>query len=264
MEYTYLFIERLDKYLNTFVTLIASVEEMVIEPKNQSIKRDDFIEWKKDCIKLRDETNDYKKSDFSKIGFEITEEINKRNLEEQASLYAQLMDLIKELKKKFNHLTNEAFNEYTIDFATDLEKKISATQYIIGQRFQFLNLHEYFNKRNKVNKGIVIPLDPLDCIDPAIITAFLEKEKHVIRENGQWDGSVIRLAAFCELLYEKKYFTEKPNNKKDRPVTFINSFAKARYGIDISIQLKSAKKNERVEHKNKKKDGKSPLKNLFE
>ena len=96
MERTYLFIERLSEYMNAFTALVSSVNEMLVESgvPNQTIKikRGQFLECKKDCINLENETSFYVQRDFSKIEFEVTGEINKRNLDQQANLYCQLMD----------------------------------------------------------------------------------------------------------------------------------------------------------------------------
>jgi hypothetical protein len=109
-------------------------------------------------------------------------------------------------------------------------------------------------------------INPLNSLDPALIDHFLKIEKKVCGENGKWGDSNIRLAAFCELLYEKRYFTVKPKQNKNRPLNFINDFSKSRYGIDIGTSLLAAKEREREYHKTntKTKNKKPPLKNYFQ
>ncbi|MGN6248948.1 MAG: hypothetical protein ACTHNG_11365 [Ginsengibacter sp.] len=114
------------------------------------------------------------------------------------------------------------------------------------------------------NKSADVKINPLDFIDPAVLGYFLDTiEKNVCGENGKWGDSNIRLAAFCELIYEKRYFTVKPTGNKNRPINFINDFSKSRYGIDISTSLLAAKKKERESHKTRIKNKKRPLKNYF-
>lgn len=101
-------------------------------------------------------------------------------------------------------------------------------------------------------------------IDPALLYFFLNTiEKNFCNNNRKWEGSNIRLAAFCELLYENKYFTVKPSMNKKRPLNFINNFSKSRYGQDILTSLHATKKKERTSHKTNTKDNKPPLRNYF-
>jgi hypothetical protein len=114
------------------------------------------------------------------------------------------------------------------------------------------------DKTPKATKDEHTPIYPLDSIDPALIQRFKKIEDSMNAANN-WPDSVIRLAAFCELLYEKKYFTVKPSVNKGRPVKFMNTFAKSRYGIDINNALKATKKKERENHKSKKIQGLNSL-----
>jgi len=55
---------------------------------------------------------------------------------------------------------------------------------------------------------------------------------------------LIECAAFCQLLFDKKYFVPGSTKRKS-----VNSFALSKYGTDISIQLESAKNKDRETRK---------------
>ena len=57
-------------------------------------------------------------------------------------------------------------------------------------------------------------------------------------------GDLTECAAFCQLLFDYKYFNEGATKR----IT-VNGFSLAKYGIDITIQLKSAAKKGREKHK---------------
>jgi len=122
-----------------------------------------------------------------------------------------------------------------------------------------------FTKQEKKignDKGdAVASKDSLDFIEPGLLGHFEEIENKITGKENNWSDSSIRLAAFCELLYEKKYFTEKP--KKRRNLIFINDFAKKRYGKDIGAFLLGSKKTERENHKTKIKNNKPRLDSYF-
>lgn len=204
MERTYLFIERLSEYMNAFTALVSSVNEMMVESAvpNQTIKikRDQFLECKKDCINLENETSFYVQRDFSKIEFEVTEEINKRNLDQQANLYCQLMDMVKEIRKRFIFSTTQPFNEYTIEFINDLDEKIAAVKYIINQRFKFLNLHEYFTKKNKIKYAPKNNKLYFELSDKTIATQKKIKDLHFhLKNKGFIIGTLTQFKAVFNL-----------------------------------------------------------------
>jgi hypothetical protein len=104
------------------------------------------------------------------------------------------------------------------------------------------------------------PIDPLEMIEPALLKRFLEIEKDIDNKEGKFNTK-IRTAAFCELLYDKKYIM----NTNTRIKT-IADFAKARYerdGMDITNSLKTAKNAQRENNVENSVNGKPPLKRYF-
>lgn len=95
-----------------------------------------------------------------------------------------------------------------------------------------------------------------EFIDPLMHDPFIKAEKKALGNIGKFNN--IRCAAFCELLYSKKYII----NTKTRQKT-MSAFAQSRYGIDISKALATSKKFRRDSHKTKKIKGQNPLKNCF-
>ncbi len=89
-------------------------------------------------------------------------------------------------------------------------------------------------------------IDPLTFIDPYFLQLFINAEKKANLNTGAFK-TAIRCAAFCELLYEKKYII----NVKDRRQKTMINFAKGRYGIDITNSLAASKKADRENHKYK-------------
>jgi len=63
-------------------------------------------------------------------------------------------------------------------------------------------------------------------------------------ENWKQGIDLIGCAAFCQLLYDKKYFIKGCTNRKS-----VNSFSLLRYGTDIEIQLHSKFRFDRDRHK---------------
>lgn len=97
---------------------------------------------------------------------------------------------------------------------------------------------------NKLNTNRTFdPEKAMELIEPDLRNIFLEKESQAQNENGGWD-SQIKCAAFCELLFEKKYLINRTNRIKH-----THAFFKQRYGGNIEIQLKKGKKSERDKHK---------------
>jgi hypothetical protein len=126
-------------------------------------------------------------------------------------------------------------------------------EYLIEKRE--LSLKEIINEEKIKDYQIK---DPFYLMVPELIGSFLEKEKEVTGQEGKWPDSSIRLAAFCEILFEKKYLVERKNRIKA-----CNDFAKSRYGIDIKNSLLASKKNEREEHKTRIKNKKIRLNDYF-
>lgn len=95
----------------------------------------------------------------------------------------------------------------------------------------------------------------IDFIEPALQNRFIQIEE---RTKNEFKESNIRCAAWCELLFTKKYFVEKKNRIKA-----CNDFAKRRYGKDVENSLLKTKEEERNKHINNTVKDKKPLKNYF-
>ncbi len=100
-------------------------------------------------------------------------------------------------------------------------------------------------------------LDPLTFINPSILSLFLSAEKKVLEPDGKFPNK-IRCAAFCEMLYKRKYIIQSKQNQKQ-----MRDFALVRYQLNISNALLSVKHEARDKHKNFTVDGMPPLKNFF-
>lgn len=102
-------------------------------------------------------------------------------------------------------------------------------------------------------------IDPLSYVDPPFLQAFLRTEKLALGETGKFPNPT-RCAAFCEILYEKKYLKQ----TKTRLIT-MNNFSKSKYAIDIKIALGAdkAKKALREKHKTHSIKGMLPLNRFF-
>jgi len=99
--------------------------------------------------------------------------------------------------------------------------------------------------------------DALELIDPVMINLFLDAEKKALAGAVKFQSKT-RCAAFCELLYERKYITNTSTRQKT-----MSDFAKSRFGISISKALYSNKTKFRTNHKMQKVNGLIPLKNCF-
>lgn len=77
---------------------------------------------------------------------------------------------------------------------------------------------------------------------------LFEIEEKIPAKIANWNQRIklIECAAFCQLLFDRKYFVQGSTNQKS-----VNSFSLSRYGTDITNQLKSAKKVGRKVHKEK-------------
>jgi hypothetical protein len=93
----------------------------------------------------------------------------------------------------------------------------------------------------------------VELIEPAMLPLIENAEK-----KANHKSSAIRCAAFCELLFEKKYI--KPTKTRVKTLT---TFAASRYGINISNALQKTKQAARNEHKNLRKSGFEPLNKSF-
>ncbi len=104
-----------------------------------------------------------------------------------------------------------------------------------------------------------ITLNSLDEIEIPFRDRVLSVEQKIEKDSGPLKNNKTRCAAFCDLLWDKKYF----ESKKDRLKT-CNEFSKNRYGIDLYIFFKDGKKIERKNHKESRVSGKPSLRSYFD
>lgn len=95
-------------------------------------------------------------------------------------------------------------------------------------------------------------------VNPLFVDLLCQVEEKVLNSKPTFD-STIRCAAFCELLYEKKYLI----NQKIKNRQTMASFATLRYRLNIADALKTSKKPARENHKIRKVSNLSPLKSFF-
>lgn len=125
----------------------------------------------------------------------------------------------------------------------------------ISEKNRFNSIKGKGNKNKKPSTSSI--KDPLNFIDPDLINVFMESEKLALGATGKFN-SKIRCAAFCELLYDKKYILQ----TKTRIKTMV-SFAKQKYNIDIEGSLAASKKTDRNNHKIRSVNKMPGLKNCF-
>ena len=144
-------------------------------------------------------------------------------------------------------------------------EKIDGSTEINNKTEDFVKLHERVEGIKKVNdlNMFMLPnepvkkVDPLSYINPSIVSLFLSAEKKALGVNDTFPNK-IRCAAFCEILYDRKYIIQSKQNQKQ-----MRDFALARYHLNISNALLSVKQDARNKHKNFTVDGMPPLKNFF-
>lgn len=120
-------------------------------------------------------------------------------------------------------------------------------------------INKYFKEGpEKKYDDINEKIDPLSFIDPLLTELFKAAEAKALGSPGKFNTQ-IRCAAFCELLWNRKYIS----NTKTRRKT-ITEFAKTRYGLNVEKSLASSKKEKREEHINKIVGGMQPLKKCFQ
>ncbi|MCX6314148.1 MAG: hypothetical protein NTX08_05380 [Sphingobacteriales bacterium] len=73
-----------------------------------------------------------------------------------------------------------------------------------------------------------------------------EIEKKIEDKVSEWKegNGKIECAAFCQLLFDKKYFVKGSTKRKS-----VNEYSISKFGNDVYIQLESGKKNDREKHK---------------
>ena len=123
--------------------------------------------------------------------------------------------------------------------------------------FKLFSIKEYIEESNQT-KNIAAPtFKPLSFLKEEIISLFFSSEKKALGNKPNF--SAIRCAAFCELLYEKKYF-----NPTKLKIKTLSAFALAKYGLDIKNSLASSKKADRKNHQEKTVSNDIPLRKCFE
>jgi len=158
--------------------------------------------------------------------------------------YINFYDLIKENSSKFvfeNHKAEikewfkQKFNPTDIELLWDIKEVANKENNDISKKSES-QLDE--NKLEDIKWMLLIREDfhkRLEKIETKIEAKILK-----------WGNreALIECAAFCELLFEKKYFVPKSTRIKS-----VNSFAIIKYGADIKNQLATSKKADREKKK---------------
>lgn len=177
--------------------------------------------------------------------------------EKKLALYLEEQSKI--AKSIFNESVNkEKFKKKEITNTEEILKQLEFAQshikFIIKSKAAYNHYLIWLKNMQSANSTII---DPFVFINPDVKNLFIEAEKIALGGTGKF-SSEIRCAAFCELLYSKKYIV----NTKKRRVT-INQFSRSRYGIDLKNALETSKNNIRETHKNRTVKGEAPLKACF-
>jgi hypothetical protein len=122
--------------------------------------------------------------------------------------------------------------DFLLDLTQELHERLGRIEALIPE----LVLTKPINP-----KGPVIGVE--DLIKPELIgNRLIDVENKLKDKIEKWrlGSDKIGCAAFCELLFDKGYFI-KPITKRKGPI----QFALIRYGLDIEVQMGSAKKLDR-------------------
>lgn len=126
-------------------------------------------------------------------------------------------------------------------------------------KYYFFSLHsirERIQESNQSKNITTLSVNPLSFLREEITSLFFSIEKKALGNKPNF--SAIRCAAFCELLYAKKYF--KTTKLKIKTLT---SFAMSKYDLDIKNSLSSSKKVDRKNHQEKIVSNDIPLRKCF-
>jgi hypothetical protein len=127
--------------------------------------------------------------------------------------------------------------DFLLDLTQELHKRLGRIEALIPELVL----------TNPINpKGLVIGVEDLIKLEFLIGNRLIEVENKLKDkiENWRQGDKKIECAAFCELLHDMNYFIDKKSNRKG-PI----KFAQIRYGIDITVQMESSKKEDRATHK---------------
>ena len=110
----------------------------------------------------------------------------------------------------------------------------------------FVFINDEIEKNIKVVEGESIADDWKKVIKIELHNRVTDIELKIENKISNWKQriSLIECAAFCQLLFDKKYF-----NAGSTRVKTVNSFSVNKYGVSIEIQLQTAKKAAREKHK---------------
>lgn len=163
------------------------------------------------------------------------------------------------LDEEIDLLTITGLDSYLLLKFTHTSEVHKYYQYVKRLIEQPDKLRDFAENQPNTDISAPPPVDPMTFIDPLIRNQFLEAEKKALMAANTF-SSAIRCAAWCELLYSKKYI--KNTNTRQRT---MNDFSKTKYGIDIMRALAATreKKAARENHKNNKVNDQIPLKNCF-
>ncbi|MBP6023929.1 hypothetical protein [Ferruginibacter sp.] len=133
-----------------------------------------------------------------------------------------------------NYLTKDYFLEFLQYEATQNKEQISKME------------NEANTWQIENNRSTTPPLLWQGFIKIELQGRLQEIENKINDKISNWKLRIdlIECAAFCQLLYDKKYFVTGATS-----IVSVNKFALNKYGTEITIQLKSAKRKDRNTHK---------------
>lgn len=181
----------------------------------------------------------------------------------EIKIFENCIDDIQDIERGSNGFSTSGTQIFHFIYKAQREVSYKTLFYSTSKKISFLE-GKMLEMNNKIkddlfakNEKIVKEFDPLSLIDPTMQKLFKLAENKATSDT-QTFTTLIRCAAFCELLYEKKYLMN--TNSRIKTMT---TFAKGKYALDISKALATSKNTERNEHKTKVKNNFSPLKNCF-
>ena len=101
-------------------------------------------------------------------------------------------------------------------------------------------------RRSKIVSSFKISESWKDLIIIELYDSLSMVENKIESKISQWKQGEMKIecAAFCQLLFDKKYFVTGSTKRAT-----VNKFALNKYGMDISTQLVSKFKEDREKHK---------------
>lgn len=178
------------------------------------------------------------------VKFEFLQQI-RIELQNNVNLFSEREDKFREIEK---WISNKMKNVSVIFEVSVVKSEVNSALLIENPKKRKEALSEAvkseFGKLPSLKFHSVPKKDIKDFIKPELVTLLEKLEEKIFKNQEKTWASRIKCAAFCELLYEKKYFLKGATRIKS-----VAEFALLRYGMNIQVQLKGDKKVDRITHK---------------